>query len=232
MSKSILQETTAEDMQTTLNTNLMGPMYMIQVSRRESVKRLNIAFVGAAVCTLNELCFFLLTRLLLVIIRSSCLSFVQPWRPVKYPGCPAGKQPSSASPHFWVRCKLSKTHIPSSLPSPTASARWETTCQHWLTNLLLKGLISHSLSETPHPSPRMTRHLLYPLLFSSPLRLVWTCWHCVLQRSWRRTRSCFLCCTLAGCAPTWVERRWVSRNRIQKSYCRGDIQLLMIRLLY
>ena len=227
MSKSILQETTAEDMQTTLNTNLMGPMYMIQVSRRESVKRLNIAFVGAAVCTLNELCFFLLTRLLLVIIRSSCLSFVQPWRPVKYPGCPAGKRPSSASPHFWVRCKLSKTHIPSSLPSPTASARWETTCQHWLTNLLLKGLISHSLSETPHPSPWMTRHLLYPLLFSSPLRLVWTCWHCVLQRSWRRTRSCFLCCTLAGCAPTWVERRW-----IQKRYCRGDIQLLMIRLLY
>ena len=77
LDKSTLQKTTAEGMQTTLNINLTGPMYMTQVSERESVKHLNTAFLGAAVCSLNVLCFYLLTLLLLVIIRSSCLTFVQ-----------------------------------------------------------------------------------------------------------------------------------------------------------
>lgn len=72
----------------------------------------------------------------MLIFRSSCRFSAQQQRPVRYRGCPPGKQQLSAFPRFWVRFKTPRKPTSSSLQSPTASAR---SAQH-LTHLLHSSL--------------------------------------------------------------------------------------------
>lgn len=81
LTKGNIQESTIEDMQDNFRTNLLGPMLMIKVRERKSVvseaETFSAAFSPFTICTFKVFSPPLLTLLLLLIIRSSCLTCVQ-----------------------------------------------------------------------------------------------------------------------------------------------------------
>lgn len=134
--KGTLCDTTPEDMQSTFNTNVMGPMNMVKVWAEDVSQNLqNCILEGNRVvsshCTFKVYVFScwqplssrLALFLLVAIIRSSCLTFVQQQRPAGCQGCPATKQLSSASPQFWGQWNLQNNYMLYSPLSPTVWAR-------------------------------------------------------------------------------------------------------------